>query len=98
MFQISVNLGYGVATSFWFFFLVFYLDDELGLSPSESLALQVWQQQRRQQQHRAMLPSVDPPCVEMQGTLNLAPIFKPLCGIFSDNVALCGSFRRNYFM
>ncbi len=40
-FQISVNFGYGVATSFWFFFLVFYLDDELGLSPSESLALQV---------------------------------------------------------
>jgi hypothetical protein len=35
---------------------------------------------------------------QSQGTLNLAPMFKPACGIFSDNVALCGSFRRNYFM
>jgi hypothetical protein len=39
-FQILVNFSYGVATSFLYFFLVFYLDQDLGLSPSESLNFQ----------------------------------------------------------
>ena len=34
-FQISVNLGYGIASSFWFFFMVFYLDEQLGLNPAQ---------------------------------------------------------------
>eukprot|EP01048_Picozoa_sp_COSAG05_P019486 COSAG05_NODE_3064_length_2365_cov_13.284201_2_plen_393_part_00 len=70
-FQIAVNFVYGVSTSFWFFFLVYYLDDDLRLQPAAALSL--------------------------QGTLNIAPIFKPLCGLITDNFKLCGSNRRHYF-
>ena len=28
LFQVSVNAAYGVATSFWYFFIPFYLDEE----------------------------------------------------------------------
>jgi MFS family permease len=33
----------------------------------------------------------------LQGTLNLAPIFKPVMGLITDNLPLCGSHRRHYF-
>ena len=29
--------------------------------------------------------------LSLQGTLNLAPIFKPVCGLITDNFKLCGA-------
>ena len=71
-FQILVNFGYGATTSFLYFFIVYFLDQNLGLSPSESL--------------------------NFQSLLAMGPLAKPLCGFFSDNVSLCGSYRRNYYI
>jgi hypothetical protein len=38
--QVSVNLFYGVATSFWYFFIPFYLDEKVGLGPVQNGELQ----------------------------------------------------------
>ena len=72
VFQIFVNFCYGATTSFLYFFIVYFLDQNLGLSPSESL--------------------------QFQSFLAMGPLAKPFCGLFSDNVSLCGSYRRNYYI
>jgi hypothetical protein len=38
IFQISTNFVYGVSTSFWFFFMVYYLDDTLRLQVGQTSA------------------------------------------------------------
>lgn len=99
LFLATVNLCYGASTSWFIFFNNYYLADELLLEPTKAQAF-IGTVTFLMESHDSSITSISRLGLMWNFVLlqiNMVIIIRPLCGMISDNVPICGSTRSVYF-